>query len=86
LQACARPSLAPRGEKPKVPELRIYLAYDLAAVVQEQDGAFVADCSNEDIIMQADSWDELRRNVREAVSAFFFDSTPPVKIRLQVVR
>jgi hypothetical protein len=51
-------------------------------VVQEQDGGFVADCLNEDIITQGDSWDELRKNVREAVSAFFFDSTPPAKIRL----
>ena len=55
-------------------------------VVQEQDGGFVADCLNEDIITQGDSWDELRNNVREAVSAFFFDSTPPAKIRLHMVR
>jgi hypothetical protein len=55
-------------------------------VVQEQDGGFVADCLNEDIITQGDSWDEVRKNVREAVSAFFFDSTPPAKIRLHLVR
>ncbi len=55
-------------------------------VVQEQDGGFVADCLNEDIITQADSWEELRNNVREAVNAFFFDSTPPARIRLHMVR
>lgn len=55
-------------------------------VTQEQDGGFVADCLNEDIITQGDSWDELRNNVREAVSAFFFDSNPPAKIRLHMVR
>lgn len=51
-------------------------------VIQEQDGGFVADCLNEDIITQGDSWDKLLNNVREAVNAFFFDSTPPAKIRL----
>jgi hypothetical protein len=55
-------------------------------VIQEQDGGFVADCLNEDIITQGDSWDELRNNVREAVSAFFFDSNPPAKVRLHMVR
>jgi hypothetical protein len=55
-------------------------------VIQEQDGGFVADCLNEDIVTQGDSWDELLKNVREAVSAFFFDSDPPAKIRLHLVR
>ena len=55
-------------------------------VVQEQDGGFIAECLSEDIITQGDSWDELRNNVREAVSAFFFDSTPPARIRLHMVR
>ena len=50
-------------------------------VIQEQDGGFVADCLNEDIITQGDSWEELRNNVREAVNAFFVDSTPPAEIR-----
>jgi len=55
-------------------------------VVQEQDGGFVADCLNEEIITQGESWDELRNNVLEAVNAFFFDSTPPAKIRLHMIR
>jgi hypothetical protein len=55
-------------------------------VVQEQDGGFVADCLHEDIITQGDSWEELYNNVREAVNAFFFDSTPPARIRLHMIR
>jgi hypothetical protein len=55
-------------------------------VIQEQDGGFVADCLNEDIVTQGDCWDELLRNVREAVSAFFFDSALPERVRLHLVR
>ena len=55
-------------------------------VTQEQDGGFVAECLNEDIVTQADSWDELLKNVREAVGAFFFDSVPPARVRLHLVR
>ena len=40
----------------------------------------------ENIITEADSWEELRTNVTEAVSAFFFDSIPPARIRLRLVR
>jgi hypothetical protein len=61
----------------------VEIAFD---VDQEQDGGFVADCLDEDIITQGDSCEELRKNVREAVSAFFFDSTPPAKIRLHMIR
>jgi predicted Zn-dependent protease len=35
---------------------------------------------------QRESWDELRRNVREAVTAFFFDRPLPASIRLHLVR
>lgn len=55
-------------------------------VIQEPDGGFVAECLNEDIITEADSWDDLRVNVREAVEAFYFDSTIPGKVRLHLVR
>lgn len=55
-------------------------------VLQEQDGGFVAECLSENIITEADSWEELRKNVTEAVSAFFFDSIPPARIRLRLVR
>jgi len=56
-------------------------------VNQEADGGFVAECLTEGIFTQADDWDELRRNVKEAVAAFYFDNPqPPFAIRLHLVR
>jgi hypothetical protein len=55
-------------------------------VIQEQDGGFVADCLNENIFTQADTWEELRENVKEAVSAFFFDGPTPSSVRLHLVK
>lgn len=55
-------------------------------VTQEADGGFVAEALGEGVITQADTWDELRRNVREAVDAYFFDRTLPERIRLHLVR
>ena len=56
-------------------------------VTQESDGGFVAECLTEAIFTQADGWDELRENVRDAVSAFYFDRPEkPSSIRLHLVR
>ena len=55
-------------------------------VTQEPDGGFVAECLGEDIFAQADNWEELRDNVKEAVAAYYFDSTPPKSVRLHLVR
>jgi hypothetical protein len=55
-------------------------------VTQEADGGFCAECLTENILTQADNWDELRRNVLQAVRAFFFDATVPARIRLHFVR
>jgi len=55
-------------------------------VLQESDGGFVAESLGESIVTEADTWEELRTNVREAVSAYFFDATPPSRIRLHLVR
>jgi predicted RNase H-like HicB family nuclease len=44
-------------------------------VAQEADGGFVAEALGESIFTQGDTWDELRANVREAVQAFYFDSS-----------
>jgi len=55
-------------------------------VAQESDGGYVAECLNEDIVTQGRTWEELRANVVEAVKAFYFDSTPPGRIRLHLVR
>ena len=56
------------------------------SVTQEQDGGFVAECLSHDIFTQGDSWDEWRKNVQEAVSAYFFDQSKPSRIRLHLVR
>jgi len=55
-------------------------------IVQEADGGYCAECLSENIFTQGDTWDELRRNVVEAVSAYFFDRPAPDKIRLHLVR
>jgi hypothetical protein len=40
----------------------------------------------ENIITQADTWDELRKNIQEAISAFYFDKPHPQVIRMHLVR
>jgi predicted RNase H-like HicB family nuclease len=55
-------------------------------VVQEADGGYTAEALGESIFTQADTWEELRANVREAVQAFYFDAAPPTSIRLRLVR
>jgi len=56
-------------------------------VTQEGDGGFVAECLTENIVTQANDWETLRENVREAVAAYYFDSSQkPARIRLHHVR
>jgi hypothetical protein len=55
-------------------------------VGQDADGGFTAEAIGESIFTQADSWNELRANVKGAVQAFYFDSDPPTSIRLRLVR
>lgn len=55
-------------------------------VLQQADGGYCTDCLTENIFTQGDTWDELRNNVLEAVTAFFFDRPVPAKIRLHLVR
>ena len=55
-------------------------------VTQEADGGYVAEALGESIITEADTWDELRANVREAVAAFYFDRLAPARVRLHLVR
>ncbi len=56
------------------------------SVTQETDGGFVAECLSHDIFTQADTWEELRANAREAVSTYFFDQPRPAAIHLHLVR
>ena len=55
-------------------------------ITQEADGGFVAECLSHDIFTQGDTWEELRANVQEAVSGYFFDRQKPSLIRLHLVR
>ena len=55
-------------------------------VTQEDDGGYVAEALGDDIYTQADSWVELRANVREAVAAYCFDQPDVKSIRLHLVR
>ncbi len=56
------------------------------SVNQEEDGGFVAECLSHDIFTQGNTWEELRANVQEAVSAYFFDQPSPAAVRLHLVR
>jgi predicted RNase H-like HicB family nuclease len=51
-------------------------------VTQEADGGYVAEALGEGVITQADTWEEFRENVREAVAAYFFDRPAPSRLRL----
>ncbi len=56
------------------------------SITQEGDGGFVAECLSHDIFTQGDTWEDLRNNVQEAVSAYFFDQPKPSRIRLHLIR
>ena len=55
-------------------------------VIQEADGGYVAECLTESIVTQADTWEELRANVKDAVEGYYFDGPKPRSIRLHLVR
>ena len=55
-------------------------------VTQEEDGGFIAECLTESIFSQADTWEQLRLHVKEAVEAFHFDRPMPDGICLQLKR
>jgi predicted RNase H-like HicB family nuclease len=53
-------------------------------ITQESDGGYVAEALGEGIFTQADSWEELRSNVMEAVEAYYFDEPKPAYVRLHL--
>ena len=55
-------------------------------VTQEGDGGYCAECLTLDIFTQADFWEQLRANVREAGRAYFFGGGIPERIRWHLVR
>jgi len=75
------------ADKPALPFAAMSTVTEIVfAVTQEADGGFVAEALGESIITQADTWDELRVHVREAVTAFYFDRPAPTRVRLHLVR
>ncbi len=70
----------------RLPAIMDKMSEAVFEVLQEADGGYCAECLTENIFTQADSWDELCRNVREEVSAFYFDQTVPESVRLHLVR
>ena len=55
-------------------------------VTQEADGGYAAECLSHDIFTQGNDWEQLRKNVQEAVAAYFFDQPKPASVRLQIGR
>ena len=51
----------------------------------ETDGGFVARALGHSIVTQADTWEELRTNVRDAVRCHFEEGAAPQVIRLHRV-
>ncbi len=76
----------PISLRPVVVSGRISVMEIVFSIYQENDGGFVAECLSHDIFTQADSWDELRSNVQDAVTGYFFDQIKPERIRLHLVR
>jgi hypothetical protein len=55
-------------------------------VTQESNGGFIAEALGENIVTEADSWEQLRANVKEAVEAYYFDEPKPEHVRLHLRR
>jgi predicted RNase H-like HicB family nuclease len=55
-------------------------------VTQESDGGYIAEALGENIVTEADSWEQLRANVKEAVEAYYFGEPKPANVRLHLRR
>ncbi len=58
----------------------------LFTVVEAPEGGLTASAVGYSIVTEADTLDELRSNVREAVDCHFEEGTAPKLIRLHIVR
>ena len=58
----------------------------LFTVVEASEGGLIASAAAFPIVTEADTLDELRQNVREAVDCHFEDGAAPKLIRLHIVR
>jgi hypothetical protein len=52
----------------------------------DTDGGFIANALGHSIVTEADTWEELRANVREAVLCHFDEGKAPAVIRLHRVQ
>jgi predicted RNase H-like HicB family nuclease len=60
---------------------------EILFLVEEADeGGYTARAVKESIFTEADTLEELRDNIREAIDCHFDDSTAPKMIRLHIVR
>jgi hypothetical protein len=55
-------------------------------VTCEELGGYAADCDTENLSVMADTWDELRDNVKSTVERHFQEGVKPSAIRLHLVR
>lgn len=53
-------------------------------ITQEADGGYVAEALGENIVTEGDTWPELRRNVMEAIDAYYFEEPKPSHVRLHL--
>jgi hypothetical protein len=53
-------------------------------VSQESDGGFIAEALGENIVTEADTWEQLRINVKESVEAYYFEEPKPAFVRLHL--
>ena len=58
----------------------------LFSVTEAPEGGFVAQAVGQDIFTEADTLEELRENIREAVECHFDEAQAPRLIRLHIVR
>ena len=58
----------------------------LFSVTEAPEGGFVAQGVGQDIFTEADTLEELRENIREAVECHFDEGQAPRLIRLHIVR
>jgi len=52
----------------------------------DTDGGFIANALGHSIVTEADTWEELRANVREAILCHFDEGKAPAVIRLHRVQ
>ena len=55
-------------------------------VTQEIDGGFSAEALGYDIFTQAETWEALRDNIKEATAGYFYDTSGDITIRLHFSR